>query len=72
MSEQQLSADIEQLQTKIAFQEDGIEQLSDALANQQNQLEKLQYQVQFLVNKIKNMQGSNIADATEEAPPPHY
>ena len=72
MNDEQLMLDIEQLQTKVAYQEDSLEKLSDALAAQQNQLEKLQFQVQFLVNKLNNMQASNIADATEEAPPPHY
>ncbi|WP_416306827.1 SlyX family protein [Neptunicella sp. SCSIO 80796] len=67
-----LTNQIEQLQTKVAFQDDTIEQLNDALTNQQSQLEKLQFQMQYLLDKVKNMQSSNIAREDQEAPPPHY
>ncbi|WP_438865550.1 SlyX family protein [Neptunicella sp.] len=63
---------IEQLETKVAFQEDTIEQLNDALTNQQHQLEKLQFQMQYLLDKVKTMQGSNIAREDQDVPPPHY
>lgn len=67
-----LESDIEQLQTKVAFQEDTIETLSQALADQQLQIDKLMFQVQHVVDKVKQIQPSNIANVSEETPPPHY
>lgn len=63
---------IEQLQMKVAFQEDTIETLSDALATQQRQIDKLVFQMQHVMDKLKQVQPSNIADASQETPPPHY
>ncbi|MCL4166472.1 UNVERIFIED_CONTAM: hypothetical protein GTU68_016725 [Idotea baltica] len=33
---------------------------------------RMQDQMKFVVGKVKNMDGSNLADASEETPPPHY
>ena len=68
----ELKADIEQLQMKIAFQEDTIETLNKALADQQLQLDRLTFQMNHVVDKLKQVQVSNIASASEETPPPHY
>lgn len=70
--EKQMQADIEQLQTKIAFQEDTIETLNQALADQQLQIDKLVFQMQHVIDKLTQIQPSNIANASEETPPPHY
>ena len=70
--DKQVQADIEQLQTKVAFQEDTIDTLSQALADQQLQIDKLVFQMQHVVDKLKQVQTSNIANASEETPPPHY
>ncbi|MCW8093303.1 SlyX family protein [Alteromonas sp. ASW11-130] len=63
---------IEDLQTKVAFQEHTIELLNDALTGQQHQLEKLQYQMKHVLQKVKTIEPSNIAKQSEETPPPHY
>lgn len=67
-----LEQDIEALQTKVAYQEDIIETLSSALADQQQQLDKLTFKMNHVVNKLKDLQPSNIASEEEETPPPHY
>lgn len=67
-----MQEDIEQLQMKMAFQEHTIEELNRALADQQLQLDKLTFQVKHMVEKLKQLQPSNIASASEETPPPHY
>jgi SlyX protein len=69
---QELNDQIEQLQTKLAFQEDTIEQLNVALTSQQQQLDKLAFSVKHIVDKVKQIQPSNIASQEEETPPPHY
>jgi SlyX protein len=64
--------DIEHLQMKVAYQEDTIETLSNALADQQKQLDQMAFQLRHVVEKLKQVQPSNIADASQEPPPPHY
>lgn len=64
--------DIEELQMKIAFQDDLIEKLNEALIEQQNQIHTLQHQMQHVIKKVKGMSASDLASEEEEAPPPHY
>ena len=63
---------IEELQTKLAFQEHPIDALNDALSSQQRQLEKMEFQLKHVIDKVKGMEPSNIAKMSEETPPPHY
>ncbi|CAH0524479.1 SlyX family protein [Vibrio hippocampi] len=63
---------INDLECKVAFQEQTIEELNDALTQQQLLITKMQDQMKYVVGKVKNMDTSNLADATEETPPPHY
>lgn len=69
---QNLIADIEQLQMKVAFQEDTIESLNRALIEQQKQLEDLQFLMKQMTHKIRAIEPSNMAEEHEETPPPHY
>ena len=63
---------IEELQTKVAFQEHTIEALNDALSSQQKQLDDLAFKVRHVVDRVKSIEPSNIAKQSEETPPPHY
>tara|TARA_R110000868_G_scaffold95738_1_gene263164 strand:- start:1173 stop:1403 length:231 start_codon:yes stop_codon:yes gene_type:complete len=67
-----VQTDIEQLQMKLAFQEDTIESLNQALIQQQKQMDDLQFQLKQLVSKISAIEPSNMASENEEMPPPHY
>ncbi|MEO9944770.1 MAG: SlyX family protein [Paraglaciecola sp.] len=67
-----LEADIEQLQMKVAFQEDTIESLNQALIEQQKQIDSLQFALKRLDSKVSAIEPSNMASEKEEAPPPHY
>jgi SlyX protein len=69
---QQMAVDIEQLQMKVAFQEDTIESLNQALIEQQKQLEELQFSMRQLANKLRAIEPSQLAPEHEETPPPHY
>ncbi|MBE1286317.1 SlyX family protein [Alteromonas sp. LMIT006] len=60
------------LETQLAFQEDTIEALNQALASQQKQLDDVQFKLKHVLDKVKSMEPSNIASASEETPPPHY
>jgi SlyX protein len=67
-----LETDIQQLQMKMAFQEDTIESLNQALINQQKQMDDLEYKFKQLVSKVSAIEPSNMASEKEEMPPPHY
>ncbi|EKO3786724.1 SlyX family protein [Vibrio harveyi] len=69
---QQLEARINDLECQLAFQEQTIEDLNDALSQQQLQITKMLDQMKYVVGKVKNMDSSNLADPSEETPPPHY
>ena len=63
---------IAELEMKLTFQETIIEELNQALIEQQLLIDKMQVQLRYLVNKLKDVQPSNIATQAEETPPPHY
>ena len=63
---------LDELEMKVAFQENTIEQLNQALVDQQFIIERMQLQLRYLAQKLKDMQPSNIATQAEETPPPHY
>ena len=69
---EQLESRVNDLEWQLAFQEQTIEELNEALSQQQMLITRMQDQMKFVVGKVKNMDGSNLADASEETPPPHY
>jgi len=65
-------AHIEELQTKVAFQEHTIEALNEALSSQQHQLDELTYKLRHVVDRVKSIEPTNMAKESDETPPPHY
>lgn len=63
---------IEDLEVRSAHQEQAVEELSRELREQQRLVEELRVQVRHLSGMLKAMTPSNIADESQEAPPPHY
>ncbi|MCF7353637.1 SlyX family protein [Vibrio sp. CK2-1] len=70
--ENELKQRIDDLECQVAFQEQTINELNDALSQQQLLITRMQDQMKFVVGKVKNLDASNLADASEETPPPHY
>jgi len=70
--QQELVERIDHLESRLAFQDHTIEQLNQELTQQQRQLEKLRLQLDLLVNRMREMQVSQVASQAEETPPPHY
>ncbi len=68
----QLSQRLDDLECQVAFQEQTISDLNDALSKQQLLITVMQDQMKYVVGKVKNMDTSNLADPSEETPPPHY
>ena len=68
----ELNERIEQLESRLAFQDDTIEILNQALTLQQQDLDKLRHQMSLLINRMKEMVVSQVASQSEETPPSHY
>ncbi|OOE97628.1 SlyX family protein [Salinivibrio sp. IB643] len=67
-----LQQQIDDLEYKVAFQEDTIDQLNTALTRQQGDIERMTLQIQYLISKLQHVEPENIASQAEETPPPHY
>lgn len=63
---------IEELQMKVAFQENTIEELNKALIAQQQQIQQLEFKMGHVTSKLKELSVTNMASPSEETPPPHY
>lgn len=63
---------VNELETKIAFQEYTIEKLNDALSDQQQRIDALEFKLRHVVERLRTIEPSNIAKLSEETPPPHY
>lgn len=62
---------INELESRLAFQDDTIQALNDVLVSQQRLLERLQLQMAALI-KRQNEASSQFGVSEDEAPPPHY
>jgi SlyX protein len=63
---------IEELETRIAYQEAAIEELTSTTLAQQQTIEGLQAQLDYLKSLLKDLTPSAVAPMSEETPPPHY
>ncbi|ERB62893.1 protein SlyX-like protein [Vibrio coralliilyticus] len=69
---EELENRLNDMECQLAFQEQTIESLNDALSQQQLLITKMQDQMKYVVGKVKNIDSSNLADPSQETPPPHY
>jgi SlyX protein len=68
----QLSERLEQLESKVAFQDFTIDQLNDEITQLNANNALLKQQLSLLVEKFKEQKGTQVAHESEETPPPHY
>lgn len=61
----------EELETRIAFQEDLLQKLDDALAGQQKQLFDLQARLALVTEQVRELEPTVDQDPDSERPP-HY
>lgn len=66
MSDERLN-DVE---TRVAFQDETIQKLDDALADQQKQIMDLRRMVDMLAGRLADLESGR--DEKPEPPPPHY
>lgn len=72
MSHDDLRARLDELETRLAFQDDIINTLSEQVAKQEMDIRELWDAKRLLHSQIKDVSSSNIKREDEEAPPPHY
>ncbi len=69
---EQMKAAIEQLEFKIAYQEDNFDQLNEIVTSQQYMLDRQAHLLKGLVDKIKTMQVADSDTEQGDDLPPHY
>lgn len=62
---------INDLESRIAFQEDALDKLSDVVAHQELELEKLTRMIRLLNEKIQQVSLGE-SNSGADVPPPHY
>ena len=69
---EQMKVAIEQLEFKIAYQEDNFDQLNEIVTSQQYMLDRQAHLLKGLVDKIKTMQVADSDTDQGDDLPPHY
>lgn len=72
MSQEQLIARIDELESRLAFQDDTIQALNDVLAAQQFELDRLRRSLELVAKRQADLAAQVPGEAGEESPPPHY
>lgn len=67
-----LASRLDNLETRIAYQDDIIETLNKALIDQWGKLDQAIVRIKVLEARIQEVQLSEVRDLSEETPPPHY
>lgn len=67
-----MQAQIDDLQARLAFQDDAIQEMLGTLVDQQKQIYELREMMTHLHKQMNAMTPSQLANADEETPPPHY
>lgn len=67
-----LAARLDELETRVAFQDDLINTLSEQLSRQELDIRELWEAKKQLNSQLKEVSSSNIRKEEEETPPPHW
>ena len=68
----ELIARLDELEMRLAFQDDTIEALNEAVSRQEMRLEKLQRSLELVARRQADLAASMPGDAEDDQPPPHY
>ncbi|MDX1457017.1 MAG: SlyX family protein [Marinobacter sp.] len=72
MNEKDLMTRLEELETRLAFQDDVISTLNEQVAKQELEIRELWDAKRHLHSQLKALSPSDIKREEEEVPPPHY
>lgn len=67
-----LTARMDELETRLAFQDDTIEALNEVVGRQELALQKLQRALELLARRQADLASSMPGEAEDDQPPPHY
>ena len=70
MAEQDTAARIEDLETKLTFQEDTIQKLNDVIVTCQTRVDELDAIIRMLMEQVRTAEP--FIKPEDEPPPPHY
>jgi SlyX protein len=70
MAEQDTAARIEELETKLTFQEDTIQKLNDVIVTCQTRVDEHGAMIRMLMEQVRTAE--HIINPGDEPPPPHY
>ena len=70
MAEQDTAARIEDLETKLTFQEDTIQKLNDVIVTCQTRVDEHAAMIRMLMEQVRTAE--HIINPEDEPPPPHY
>ncbi|MDY6980994.1 MAG: SlyX family protein [Pseudomonadota bacterium] len=62
---------IEQLETRVAFQDEALNRLSDIIADQRRELDRLQQEMAELKDRFREIRAAGVNPQEPEIPP-HY
>ena len=63
---------VDNLEAKIAFQDDMIEQLNNEITVHHEQLTDVNEQLRLIGQRVKDMNTTAVGRVEDETPPPHY
>ena len=67
-----MESKITDLEIRLTHQEAAIEEMNGVLFKQHDLIEKLKAELSILQRQLRDIGSSNIADSSQEQPPPHY
>ena len=71
MSQNDLETRLDELETRLAFQDDVINTLSEQVARQEMDIRELWEAKRLLHKQLKDVSPTNINSEQDETPPPH-
>ncbi len=73
MSNAEILARIDELETRVAFQEHALNTLSDELASARLEIDRYERLLRRVLEELQAARGSGVTPhAADEPPPPHY
>ncbi len=63
---------LDELETRLSFQDHTVQQLNDALTDQQRQIDQLHAQINTLRQQLEAVSAALPAQAAVDEVPPHY
>ena len=60
------------VEIRLTHQEAALEEMNQVLLKQYQLIETLRHDLKILQRQLREVRASNVADLSEETPPPHY